>query len=306
MKKSILYTIGLATLFFTSCDSLPEEQFEKYIIMTRNGVQERELAYDATKSTTTNVSISISGSAKIDRDVFVDVELNPDTLAAYNFDQFRYEEGLYYNILPDDCFEIPNKKALIKAGDEYGLLPVNINMEKMNKLKNYVLPLTVVNSSAYNLGKPIYRTILMKIILTNEYSGLYAGSAKIHDATEGTDLPYTKNRTLYTLDEKTCYMFGGNIEEKDKNRDKYIIKIHVNENNTLTLTSDNPGIVLTPSTPSVDKGINNITITEGEISGKMGKEIKMNLNYSYKDLTNAAYPVTRTFTGTFTKQTIYE
>ena len=53
MKKRNLYlslALAVLTLGQQSCDNLPDEQFDKYVLMTRNGFIDREIVYNAYRS----------------------------------------------------------------------------------------------------------------------------------------------------------------------------------------------------------------------------------------------------------------
>jgi len=296
MKKFSIYIMMLFAVIITSCDELDDEQFTKYVIMTRSGAGEAEILFSESETGRANISISVSGSAVIGNDVQAEVKIDAEKLEEYNFEVYRNDRGLYYDILPENCYSLESMKATIKAGNEYGLLPIDINMANMNKMKNYILPLTLSGTSEFQLGDPKYCTVLLKIILKNGFSGLYAGNLKIKDYTEGTTLTINKQRNFYTVDNNTCYMYGGNIDETNINRDKYIIKMEMNADSTFTLSADNPDIELT----AMGGAESNRIYSKEEVSG--GKKIMkqfVSLNYDYKDLTNESYPVKRNMEGTF-------
>lgn len=85
-KKNIYRFLSLILFAFAgqACDNLPHEQFDKFVLMTRNDFVDREIVYDPSGVVTTKVSVSINGSSKLSKDLPVEIEFFPDTLADYN------------------------------------------------------------------------------------------------------------------------------------------------------------------------------------------------------------------------------
>ena len=80
MKKISLYMIAIFALISTSCDELDDEQFTKYVIMTRSGVGESEILFNDSETGRANISISVSGSAVISNDLQAEVKIDPEKL----------------------------------------------------------------------------------------------------------------------------------------------------------------------------------------------------------------------------------
>ena len=142
MKKRNLYlslALAVLTLGQQSCDNLPDEQFDKYVLMTRNGFIDREIVYNASGKATTEVSVSVSGSSDVAHDVEVEVEVYPDTLDQYNFEKFRTDSASYYDLA--EHYTIPNPKLTIRKGEAYGVFDVVFDVKQMDKYKDFVLSL---------------------------------------------------------------------------------------------------------------------------------------------------------------------
>lgn len=103
--------------------------------------------------------------------VRVDLAVNPDTLDGYNWEKYRNDRSLYYEMLPETCYSFEGEGIVIRAGTEYSNVPIRFYLDKIDKEKNYILPISIVNVSEFSIGDPKYSTILMNVILSNEYSG---------------------------------------------------------------------------------------------------------------------------------------
>ncbi len=314
MKNIFLYAIALFGIWMSSCDNLPDEQFEKYVIMSRNGFQTRSFEYQKSGFGTTDIAISVSGTSVISHDISVKVAIDETALYNYNFDNFREDVTLYYTLLPADSYELGSEMVTIQAGHEYGLLPVKVDLAKLDMKKNYVLPLTIVSTSDYSVGPVKYATILMNVVLENGFSGEYAASAKIRDYTiyrdesdpkkqeEKQTFNFSGVRNLFVLDDKTCYLYGGNVSEESVARDKYRIQVVINPDSTLTLTSMNPDIEFIQQNTGTTPGSrsNYIVIRDTIINSNAGIVTRLQLDYRYTNH-DPLFPEDFAFRGTLTQ-----
>ena len=103
--KRILLTLFVAIGMCTACDEgLPDEIFVKHVLINQNGFREYELNYVNTPIKDTIISVAVNGSSRLDRDVRVDLAVNPDTLDGYNWEKYRNDRSLYYEMLPEICY----------------------------------------------------------------------------------------------------------------------------------------------------------------------------------------------------------
>lgn len=194
MNKIKFYSCLLtAASLMVACEDLPDEQFTKYANFTRSDYQEWVMEYDPSGEVTSDVSISISGTSVLSKDLKVEVELNTAKLDSFNFEKFRNETALYYEVLPEDCYEIADYGTTIKAGDEFGLMPVKFHLDKINKYKNYVLPLSIFRVSANSIALSPYYFTLMNIVLKNNFSGLYSSSLKCYSPDDKSTIEVKEN-----------------------------------------------------------------------------------------------------------------
>ena len=269
MKKRNLYlslALAVLTLGQQSCDNLPDEQFDKYVLMTRNGFIDREIVYNASGKATTEVSVSVSGSSDVAHDVEVEVEVYPDTLDQYNFEKFRTDSASYYDLA--EHYTIPHPKLTIRKGEAYGVFDVVFDVKQMDKYKDFVLPLRIKSASDYLVSPKASRVMLMHILLTNFFSGAYGMSAQFDGAY------INLNRTLSVIDEQTCFTYIGNIETTDENKADYRLEISVNPTDSL-ITLNAPGLDLQQE-PSDRQNLKNVMVEDET-------EQRLYLQYSYVD-----------------------
>ena len=119
MKKAIIFLLA-ATAFFTACNNnqLDDELFIKHVLINQNGFREYDLNYVDANVRDTLITVAVNGSSKLDRDVRVDLAVNPDTLEGYNWEKYRNDRSLYYELLPEECYSFNGEAIIIKAGRE--------------------------------------------------------------------------------------------------------------------------------------------------------------------------------------------
>ena len=199
---------------------------------TRNGFQSPELEYKNSTDITANISVLISGTSTLSQDIQVSFMIDPDTLAAYNRANFNLDSSKYYSLLPEDCYTFNSMSATIKSGDDYGLVPLVVKGSKVNKYKNYVLPLRLTETSNYLLSKSQYTVELLNINFVNKFNGKYAISGALNSNS------VSGNSILNVVDEQTCYALMGTVDVLKPNYENYFFTINFNESDhTVTLNS---------------------------------------------------------------------
>lgn len=283
---SIILTI-ITVIFTVACDGLPEEQFVKYVIVTHNGFQ--DCVIDTTGKA--EISVSVSGTSVLNQDVNVSLVKDSTILAQYNFDKYRNDKTLYYQALPDDCYDMGDGSLTIKSGSEYSILPINFDISKMDKYKQYVLPISISSTSAYEKGKDENAYVLLRILLANAYSGMYAMTGNVSEGVAG-NLGVAMNRYLYMYDTNTCYFYVGNVEEIDVKKANFIAKVEFLPNFELKITTDNNALMLRSTMSSVINKINIYEIIKNANTG-VAETINIYMNYSYLDMNIPSQPTTR-------------
>jgi hypothetical protein len=198
----ILLMIVLIT-GFSSCrdnyDRFNEELYEKYVYIVSRGA---ENVFDVvcrldTTSGEHNVSVSVSGTNEIDKDVTVTFEKDTVLLAKYNYSRYELDSTKYAVELSDRIFNFPSLSLTLKPGniDVYGLLPFNIEPENLALLcpdSAYFIPLTIKSISEYEINEN-KRNALIRIYPKNRYAEMqtvtyYASKGVYGDGTEPVDV----------------------------------------------------------------------------------------------------------------------
>ena len=306
MKKFNLYLLFLLGVIFVACENLPDEQFVKRVVFAENGFQDIDLVYNESGKVTPEFTVSISGTSVLQNDVNVTVKLAADTLDAYNVEKYRKDSILYYSLLPDSCYTISNNGNItINAGEESTVLPVEFDLSKIDKYKDYVLPLAIVYASDYEVGEPQYSKVLLHLNISNSFSGIYQPTdCKIFEGDE--NVAWKTNFVLKAIDNNTCRFYAGGISETNKKRDTYIIEVSKQDDGKITYVAHNPEIGLTLEDPN--KNTIEVTITrDPAIHSKKTVVTSMKMNYSYTDISDPTNPIRRRFEGMLSNtQVIYD
>ena len=230
MKYRLLFLYILGMTVAACNNDLPDELFVKRVVIAENGFQDLRVEYPEDGTVNTQITISISGTSVLSKDVEAQVKVCPDTLDDYNYERFVQDTMLYYTLLPEDCYTLENEgKVTIKKGDEYALLSVQFDLSRLDMFKDYVLPLEVSSVSDYEVGEPKYRKALFHLNILNNFSYVYTPSgAKVYNSGDNDDYTaWTTDLTLSTLNYNTCRMYAGGVYETDTDRDKYVIQVTV-------------------------------------------------------------------------------
>lgn len=234
MKKIIFALCAVAAI--TACSNkMNQEIFTKKVFLVQNGFQEFEMNFTENAIVDTTISVGVSGTGFITEDLKVSLKVNPDTLAGYNWERFRNDESLYYELLPEDCYRVKTENITIKAGQTLTTIPITFNLILMDREKSYVLPLEIADASGYELAEPQYRTVLLNIVPSNEFSGPYNLSGKISEVgtDDATDIRMT--RTFRAESRNTVSLYAGSTAENVDNREDYRILLKVNADSTLAV-----------------------------------------------------------------------
>ena len=241
MKKIILFSLSLGALF-AGCgeeDSPIDRELypqKVYIVGISDQLIDRDI--DLGKSTDTiSVSVAVSGSLPLTKDVTVTLAENPDEVTLYNERNVSGEDVQYQK--PDDAiYSYPLDRVTIKAGEVYATYPIYINPVTLQCDSLYMIPLRLSSISDYELSDND-TTVLVILNLVNKYSGSYYVDGLLRNTTNANDSTvYKMSRNLVATDNgNTIRMFHYN-NETDDYRPEYTFKITVNEaDSTLTFAT---------------------------------------------------------------------
>lgn len=208
MKKiniHFLYML-LATAVFSACqveDPMASEQYQKeiYIVGAYNRVSPFELPYGDEQEAF--VSISASGTKKVDQNVDITLKHDDDIIDWYN-KKYMLDAPVKYRQLDPAYINIPSWTATLKSGELYTRFPFTINSASLHCDSLYAISFVVESTSHYGL-KEGGTELIFTLKLTNDFSGIYQMSAtKIAmeedpdsgDWTEGSTMPVNIQRTL--------------------------------------------------------------------------------------------------------------
>jgi len=240
MKKIILFSLSLATLF-AGCEKeespMDRELFPQkvYIVGARDQLIERDI--DLGNSTDTiAVSVAVSGSLPLSKDVTVTLDENPAEVTLYN-ERNVSGEAVQYQTLDEAIYSYPLEQVTIKAGEVYSTYPIHIDPASLQCDSLYMIPLRLSSISDYELSEND-TTVLVRLHLMNDYSGLYYVDGVLKNTTNTNDsVVYKMSRNLVATDNgSTVRMYHFNNETKDY-RPTHTFRITINSDNSLTYST---------------------------------------------------------------------
>jgi hypothetical protein len=309
MKTKSLNIVAFAFLAFilAGCvGELPEEQFEKYVLLTRNGWVEQDIEFTTSSKVDLPVVVSVSGTSVNKENVEVKLKYDTDLLARYNLEKYKLQEGLYYVPVPQEAITL-NSAVTIPSGSENAMVGLTIDFDKIaDPYKDYVIPVSIETVSKYSLqpldqGAILRRSeVLYHVRRMNSFSGDYTGSSTVFQTSgRGTaQSPYTKKgtgspvlvKTLYALSEDECYFFAGQFDRNNVLAKDFIVKVKMNEDESLAFSSPNPALQLNVDTVIIKDGTRSrITTSREPVSTDQRKEQvtkTFKFVYTFYDLTD--------------------
>ena len=255
MKTKYIILAFMAALFtFTSCnDEWTDEQYAQYISfkapINNGGVSQIFVKYKEAGKVTYQLPVVVSGSTVNGQDRDIHIAVDKDTLHTLNIERFSlYRPELWYTELEEDKYEFP-ETVHIPAGSCVEQLNIDFNLQGIDMLEKWVLPLTIVDDESYNYQshpRKNYAKALLNVVPFNDYSGSYAASSmKVYTYINGkpdTNARTTDKRTAYVIDNNSVFFYAGLInEDMDKDiRKKYKINVRFRDDETLDMEPDDP------------------------------------------------------------------
>lgn len=284
MKK--LYILGLFALasgcFFGSCNDEWEDElysqmlsFKAPVESAREGVCDIYMRYKENGEASYDLPIIVSGSRDNDRDYDVKIAVDPDTLDILNVENFNEREDLYYLLLPEQYYTIP-ETVHIPAGVNTQTFPIEFNFTGIDLNREYVLPLTILPDASYaqNLRKGYYKALL-RINLFNDYSGSYASGGMMTFLDGSTsDGASVTTRVAKVVSENEVFFYAGTVWDEDLERANYQYIVEFGEG-----TVDEDGIVTGP-----------LTLRSFDSANKMQLEMSGTCSYRYEVQPHATKP----------------
>ena len=320
MKKIFIYAaVLLGVCSFTSCDNnIPDEQFTKMVLLTKNGVQDYNIEFTGEGQVELRLPISVNGTSTNDRDVTVRLTTDPDTLKDYNFERFRNRTALYYTLPSEKMYSFPaGPEITIQSGSDYATLPLTLNLKEFDLYSNYILPLKIESVSTYQLGWSKNTKLLMRLNINNFFSGSYNVDGRVWEENYPDQKLPISSTVLRALAADQCYLYTGNVTESNEDRAEYSLTVKIDKNKFEDSVNDETGArirkytAITIGSKNTDKNIKDesngkswveISRTADPINNNLENVVtKVYLNYSYMNLRNTGYPVKMIFEGTLTR-----
>lgn len=240
MKKIILFSLSLVALF-AGCgeDDSPmnKELYPQkvYIVGARNQVIDRDIDLGNSPDTIF-LSVAVSGSLPLSKDVSVTLAENPDEVPLYNA---RNVSGAAVQFRKPDAaiYSYPLDQVTISAGQIYSTYPIYIDPATLQCDSLYMVPLRLSSISDYELSDND-TTVLVRLNLINQYSGLYYVKGMLRSTTNPKDsVVYRMARNLVATDNgNTVRMYHFN-NQTDQYRPTHTFKITINSDNSLSFAT---------------------------------------------------------------------
>lgn len=229
MKKNRIYFILslLSTVLFAACevvDPMDSEQYQKdiYIIGANNKVSSFDIPYgDAQEAF---VSLSASGSQKVDKDVVITLKRNDEIVDWYN-SKYMLDAPVKYQQLPLDLINLDSWSVTLKAGELYTRFPFSLNTNELHCDSLYAIGFIIESTSDYQIAEN-GSELIFTLKLTNPYSGDYHLDATrttlkeetLPDGTtewveQGMPIPVSIQRTLTAVSPNTVRFFHDKTKE---------------------------------------------------------------------------------------------
>lgn len=229
MKKNKLYFIFslLSTVLFSACevvDPMDSEQYQKdiYIIGAHSKVASYDVLYgDAQEAF---LSISVSGSQRVDRDVSVTLKRNDEIIDWYN-GKYMLDAPVKYQQLPMELISLSSWTTTLKAGELYSRFPLSLKTTGLHCDSLYAIGFAIESASDYQISEE-GSELVFTLKLTNPYSGNYHMDANkvllkentLPDGTvewleQGMAIPVSIQRVLTAVSDNTVRFFHEKAKE---------------------------------------------------------------------------------------------
>lgn len=286
-KKILLHCICMLVMvgLLPSCnDELNNELFHKFVYLSTNGWQVYEIDVNENNMADLNIHIGVNGTSGNDRNITVNLSIDPDTLAGYNFDKYKYQTQYYYPQLPLSCYSFDKESYAIPAGEIKATSVITIDLEKIeNPYTEYVLPLQIESSTGLEKGESRYIKVLANIFFMNPYSGQFSGNGTLKEegSTDSKDWLDVSGIKLYATSVNSCYMYAGNVTRTNTdNYTDYAINITFNEDETINMSSQNSELGFIPVSATIERTYTNV-VNDNRYYNQASV---LFLKYRYKDL----------------------
>ncbi|GHT67869.1 hypothetical protein AGMMS50239_31830 [Bacteroidia bacterium] len=172
--KQIIVFMLLAALIFSACevvDPLASEQYQKDIYIV--GANERIASFNVPFGSQegTFVSISASGTKRVEQDVEITLRQNDGLIDWYN-GKYMLDAKVKYQPLAPSLVNVPSWKATLAAGEIYTRFPFSINTSVLHCDSLYAIGMAIESVSNYQKAEK-GTDLVFVLKLVNDWSGNY-------------------------------------------------------------------------------------------------------------------------------------
>jgi hypothetical protein len=214
-------------ILFTACsvvDPMASEQYRKdiYIVGANERISSFNVPYGSGQEAF--VSISASGTQKVDKNIDVTLKRNDDIISWYN-NKYMLDAPVKYRQLEAAKVNVPSWTTTLKAGELYTHFPFSVNTTGLHCDSLYAIGFAIESVSGYQMSES-GTELIFTLKLANDYSGNYhldATKTMLREEAlpdggtewveQGMSVPVSIQRTLTAVSENTVRFFHEKTKE---------------------------------------------------------------------------------------------
>src|SRR5690606_3362592 len=154
------------------------------------------------------IAASTGGTHAPDKDLVIQLEEDPEPLAAYNWSLYDADESLYAKLLPADKYEIADYNIQINAGERTGRTMIKLRPNGLSPDSSYFIGLKATDVSGVELN-PAKSTMLYQVLIQNDYASQAENSTYTMTGLVN-DMATAANKQLFPLTYNSVRMVAGN------------------------------------------------------------------------------------------------
>jgi len=181
------------------------------------------------------IAASTGGTHAPEKDLVIQLEEDPEPLAAYNWALYDADESLYAKLLPKDKYEIEDYTIRIKAGERTGRTLIKLRPNGLSPDSSYFIGLRATDISGVELN-PKKNTMLYQVLIKNDYASQAENSIYTMTGTVN-DMVTAANKQLFPLTYNSVRMVAGTetFESTEASIARNAIILEVDEDNKVTI-----------------------------------------------------------------------
>lgn len=270
MKKILLLVLSISLLYSCGEEKYEDTEVYKKIIYIVGGGNTVNRFYHKFQESPSEgfISLYCSGSLMSSEDISIEIEIDEELIQKFNFSEYGEDVSKYVVALPEGNYNIVSMNPVLKAGDPYVRMPIQVNSKGLSSDEHYVIPLKINKvTEGYEINQNM-SSVLYSVSLANDYSGLYKMTGTMKKVGSDDELYVFKDKNLVPIEEFTCRIFIGTENEDKENIPIRTMLFTVNKDNSVTIHESNTVVDLGGSYYDSEKkifGLNYSFEYEGEV-----------------------------------------